>query len=137
MASTGIRRGTSSLAMIAETIRDDLLTGVPETDSVRLLFGFADEFRGSDQSGKAALIAEEPALTGERKFDAALAGEAEFFAGEADLPIPAWVNSPSRFAVPWFFIASRPAFHAYVLAHTPIAFKGHGVFMPREVYDRA
>jgi hypothetical protein len=135
--TTGIRRGTSSLAMIAETMREDIATGVPESDSVRLLFGFADEFRGSDQAGKAALIADEPAPTGDRKFDAALAGEAEYFADEADLAPPVWVNGVGRFAEPWFFVAGMPAMHAYVLARTPVAFKRHGVFMAREVFDRA
>jgi hypothetical protein len=134
--TSNIRRGTSSLAMIAETIRHDIATGVPETDSIRLLFGFADDFRGSDDAGKAALIADEPPPTGDRKFDAALAGEAEFFAGEAGLPIPAWTSKPGRFAVPWFFVVSKPAFKAYVLARTPIVFKRHGVFMAREVFDR-
>lgn len=135
--TTGIRRGTSSLAEIAGTVRRDITEGVPRTDSVRLLFGFADDFRGSDHAGKAALIAQEPPPTGDRGFDAALAGVAEFFAAEAGLTAPVWVNNPGRFAAPWFFVASKPAFHAYVLAHTPIVFARRGVFMAREVFDRA
>lgn len=135
--TSSIRRGTSSLAMIAETIRNDIASGVPETDSVRLLFGFADDFRGSDEAGKAALMEQEPPPTGDRKFDAALAGEAEFFAREAGLPAPPWVNGPERFATPWYFIASMSGLHAYVLAHTPIVFKRHGVFIPREAFNRA
>ena len=56
---------------------------------------------------------------------------AEFFASEAQLTVPAWVDGPSRFVEPWWFIASRPAFHAYTLANTPASFARHGVFIAR------
>ncbi len=131
-----IRRGASSLAALVETIRQDLSQG-REQDALRLLFGFADDFRGSGPGGQAYLIRDEPPPTGDQRFDAALAGTAEFFAGEAGLPVPAWVNGPSRFAVPWFFVPAPVAFHAYVMARAPIEFAGHGVFMAREVFDRA
>jgi hypothetical protein len=47
------------------------------------------------------------------------------------------VQEPTRFVEPWWFVTSRPAFHAYVLAHTPATFARHGVFIAREVFDRA
>jgi len=84
-----------------------------------------------------ALIEEEPALTGDAGFDAALAGMAEFFAAEADISAPSWVNEPARFVEPLWFVATRPAFHAYTLANTPAVFARHGVFIAREVFDRA
>jgi hypothetical protein len=34
-------------------------------------------------------------------------------------------------------VTGRPAFHAYTLAHTPAALARHGVFLAREVFDRA
>jgi hypothetical protein len=134
--STLMRRGASSLAELAETMREDLAEG-REQDALRLIFGFADDFRGSSRRGKALLIAAEPPPTGDGGFDAALAGAAEFFADEAGLPIPAWVDTPGRFAEPWFFVAPSVGLHAYVLAHTPIEFAGHGVFMAEEVFQRA
>jgi hypothetical protein len=135
-APEGMRRGAWSLAEIAEAMREDLEAGLEE-DAARLLFGFADDFRGSDLEAKAALIRDEPPPTGDLRFDAALAGEAEFFATEADLPVPEWTTGPGRFAVPWWFVTNLPAFHAYVLSRTPVAFFRHGVFMAREVFDRA
>ena len=104
--------------------------------AIRLLFGFADDFRGSSPPGQAALIANEPEPTGDARFDAALAAMAEFFAAEARLPAPEWVEQPNRFVEPWWFIASRPAFHAYTLANSPALFVRHGVFVAREVFDR-
>ncbi len=102
-----------------------------------LLYGFADDFRGSSRPGQIALIADEPPATGDARFDAALAGTAEFFASEAGIAPPAWVNRPGRFVEPWWFVASRLAFHAYTLANTPASFARHGVFIAREVFDRA
>ncbi len=131
-----VRRGAASLAELAKTITGDLEQG-RERDALRLLFGFADDFRGSSRPGQHALLAEEPPPTGEARFDAALAGIAEFFAGEGEIPAPNWVDRPERFVEPWWFVASRPAFHAYTLANTPAVFARHGVFIAREVFDRA
>jgi len=102
-----------------------------------LLFGFADDFRGSSRPGRIALLSDEPPPTGDTRFDAALAGVAEFFAAEAAISAPGWVNGPGRFVEPWWFVASRPAFHAHTLANTPACFARHGVFIAREVFDRA
>jgi transcriptional regulator with XRE-family HTH domain len=130
-----VRRGAATLAEIAMTIGEDLQHG-RERDALRLLFGFADDFRGSSRPGRIALLADEPPPTTDTRFDAALAGVAELFASEAAIPAPAWVNGPARFVEPWWFVASRPAFHAYTLAHTPALLARHGVFMAREVFDR-
>jgi len=136
IARPRLRRGATSLAELAQMIEKDLKDG-QERDAVRLLFGFADDFRGSSRPGKISLLADEPPGTGDARFDAALAGLAELFAAEAAIVPPAWVNGPERFVEPWWFVASRPAFHAYTLAHTPALFARHGVFIAREVFDRA
>ena len=136
LARPRVRRGAASLAELAATIGEDLEHG-HEQGALRLLFGFADDFRGSSRPGRIALIEDEPPDTGDPRFDAALAGVAEFFASEGAISAPAWVNGPGRFVEPWWFVASLPAFHAYTLAHTPAVFARHGVFIAREVFDRA
>jgi transcriptional regulator with XRE-family HTH domain len=136
LARPRIRRGAASLAELGQTIEADLAQGL-EQDALRLLFGFADDFRGSSRAGRIALLGEEPASTGDTRFDAALAGVAELFAGEGAFAAPPWVNGTDRFVEPWWFVASRPEFHAYTLAHTPAVMARHGVFMAREVFDRA
>jgi transcriptional regulator with XRE-family HTH domain len=136
LARPRVRRGAASLAELAQTIEEDLEQG-HEHDALRLLFGFADDFRGSSRPGRIALLRDEPPLTGDARFDAALAGAAELFAAEGAISAPAWVNEPGRFVEPWWFVSSRPAFHAYVLANTPAVFARHGVFIAREVFDRA
>jgi hypothetical protein len=136
VASPRVRRGAASLADLARTIKQDVEDG-REQDALRLLFGFADDFRGSSRPGAIELIAERPAATGDARFDAALAGVAEFFARERGIPIPRWVDQPDRFVEPLWFVASRPEFDAYTLANTPAVFARHGVLIAREVFDRA
>ena len=136
VARPWMRRGAASLAELSPAIREDLEDG-REQDALRLLFGFADDFRGSSRPGAIALIADEPAVTGDARFDAILAGVAEFFAAERGIPAPRWVDQPGRFVEPLWFVASRPEFHAYTLANTPATFVRHGVLIAREVFDRA
>jgi transcriptional regulator with XRE-family HTH domain len=130
------RRGAASLAQLAPLIAEDLDRD-RERDALRLLFGFADDFRGSSRPGRISLLHEDPPPTGDARFDAALAGTAEFFAREGLIPAPSWVEGPKRFVEPWWFVTSKPAFEAYTLAHTPAVFARHGVFIAREVFDRA
>jgi transcriptional regulator with XRE-family HTH domain len=131
-----VRRGAASLEQLAPAIAEDLAQD-RERDALRLLFGFADDFRGSSRPGKIALLRDAPPLTGDARFDAALAGTAEFFAREGTIPVPRWVDEPNRFVEPWWFAASKSAFEAYTLAQTPAVFARHGVFISREVFDRA
>lgn len=131
-----MRRGAASLAELSQTIQQDLEDS-REQDALRLLFGFSDDFRGSSRPGAIELIADEPAETGDPRFDAALAGAAEFFAGERGIPAPGWVDQPDRFVEPMWFVASRPEFDAYTLANTPATFARHGVLIAREIFDRA
>jgi transcriptional regulator with XRE-family HTH domain len=135
LARPRMRRGAASLAELAQTIEEDLEHGY-EQDALRLLFGFADDFRGSSRPGRIALLRDTPPGTGDARFDAALAGVAELFASEGAIPAPGWVNEPGRFVEPWWFVATLPAFHAYTLAHTPAVFARHGMFVAREVFSR-
>ncbi len=136
LARARVRRGAASLAELATTIAHDL-QGDRESDAVRLLFGFADDFRGSSRPGRIALIREGPPTTGDARFDAALAGLAELFAAEGAIPAPRGSMARAASSSRGGSLASRPAFHAYVLAHTPALLARHGVFMAREVFDRA
>jgi transcriptional regulator with XRE-family HTH domain len=136
LARPRVRRGAASLAELSPLISEDL-SGDRESDAVRLLFGFADDFRGSSRPGRIVLIDQEPPPTGSARFDAALAGIAELFAAEAGIAAPGWVNGSGRFVEPWWFVSSRQAFDAYTLANTPALLARHGVFMAREVFDRA
>src|SRR5665213_4407713 len=51
VARPRMRRGAAPLANLATTIRHDLAGG-EERNAIRLLFGFADDFRGSSRPGR-------------------------------------------------------------------------------------
>lgn len=51
LARPRVRRGAASLAELGGTIAEDLKEG-REPDALRLLFGFADDFRGSSRPGR-------------------------------------------------------------------------------------
>jgi transcriptional regulator with XRE-family HTH domain len=136
VARPRVRRGAVALSGLAPAVNVDLRED-RERDAIRLLFGFADDFRGSSRPGKIELLREEPPPTGDARFDAALAATAEFFAREAEIAAPQWVDEPERFVEPWWFVTTRRSLDAYTLAHTPAVFARHGVFIAREVFDRA
>jgi transcriptional regulator with XRE-family HTH domain len=130
------RQGALSLEEIARVIAEVPPPVRPE-DALRLVFGFTDDFRGSSVAGRRSLIAQAPGRTGERRFDALLAGTAEFFTAESQLPVPRWVDDPDRFCEPFWVVARSPGLEPYVIARSPAAFSRHGVFIAREVFDRA
>ena len=134
-AHARMRRGALSLSRLAPAMAADLAEQ-KERNALRLLYGFADDFRGSSLPGKRQLLHDEPPPTGDPRFDAALAGAAEHFSREAEIVPPTWVEQPSRFVEPWWFVSSAPSLDAYVLANTPAVFARHGVFIAREVFDR-
>lgn len=94
LARPRVRHGAASLERLAPAIEDELRHG-REQDALRMIFGFADDFRGSSRPGRIALLEDEPPTTGDRRFDAALAGTAELFAREAAIPTPGWVDHPT------------------------------------------
>ncbi len=135
VARPKLRRGAASLAELASEVRAHLERG-RERDALRLLFGFADDYRATPRPGRIALIRDEPGPTGDSRFDAALAGIAELFAARAGIPLPGWVDGGGRFVEPLWLVSSLPGMHAYVLARTPTALFRHGVLMAEEVFER-
>ncbi|MGD1052517.1 MAG: helix-turn-helix transcriptional regulator [Candidatus Dormibacteria bacterium] len=135
VARPNVPPGAASLAEVAVAVAG-ALSASREQEALRLLVGFADGFRASSRPGRLALTRDEPPGTGDRRFDAALAGVAELVTAEAALPAPSWVNGPGRCVEPFWFVARRPEFHAYVLARTPAALLRHGVVMAGEVLAR-
>lgn len=135
VTETEIRRGALSLAELSPHLAKELAEG-RRSDALRMLFGFVDDFRGSEPDGQVSLVEGTPPPTGVVGIDAALAAVAEFCCVEAGIAAPRWALDPARMAQPWLFVVSSPAFHAYVMANTPISFARRGVFVAREVFSR-
>jgi len=78
------------------------------------------------------MVADEPAPTGDRGWDAFLAAAAEHLCFHHGLTVPKWTVDPSRFLERWWFVSPYRSVHASALAHTPAAFANRGVFVHAE-----
>ncbi len=98
---------------------------------------FLDEFslRPTDALRLAAL-AECPAPTGERRYDAYLGALAEHLAAAHGLDRPAWSLSPERFLDVFWFPSAVAGFRAIAIAASPAAFRRRGIFLGPGALDR-
>ncbi len=90
----------------------------------RALIGFSDDLSSVDAPLKVALCVSPPAPCGDSRFDAGIAAIANYYLSKEDLPIPAWVNEPSRIL--------KEAWIATPYAEPneiPISFKQRGVLL--------
>ncbi|MDD4866083.1 MAG: DUF6036 family nucleotidyltransferase [Mycobacterium sp.] len=115
-----------TLAQTAEFIRGEH----EDRTRLRLFFEFC---RGADESGPAALslIADEPALTGSARFDAALAAIAEDIASRYGTAGPLWAVTTDRFlTVPWW-VSPLPSARVRAMLWAPAAFRRRGIYLDR------
>jgi transcriptional regulator with XRE-family HTH domain len=123
-----IRRGARPIAEVATSVAEDLEQGDDST-AWRRLVQFTDDFRDSGLAAQRELVSRPPAMTGERRFDAAIAGLVEFLSAESERPHPGWTEEGGRFAEPWWFVSGLPGYEAMALRDTPVGLARHGVFV--------
>jgi hypothetical protein len=82
-------------AETATRISESLHAG-DRSRALRQLIQLADDLLSASDSACEALTVVEPSSTGERLWDAAIAGLAAWRLGERGLLLPAWVSSPER-----------------------------------------
>lgn len=116
-----------TLASTADAIaaRDD-----DTATRLRLFFEFT---RGADEAGVTALplIAIEPTLVGDPRFDALLAAEAEHIAARYGLPGPLWTVTADRFLNRAWWVSDLPSARTSALLWTPAAFRRRGIYLDR------
>lgn len=86
-----------------------------------------DEPTSSDRL--AAVLAVEPPTTGDRRWDALLAGVVEWLAHRHAVRTPAWTAEPDRFLDEWWFVSPFTSLHASALVHGPAELANRGVFL--------
>ena len=74
-----------------------------------------------------------PATTGDKRWDALLAGSTEDLAVRSNVPVPAWTEN-IRLAGDWF-VGDNPAFSEYLLAHSPEPFRSRGVMVDPDALE--
>ena len=72
-----------------------------------------------------ALFYAQPSTTGDRRWDALLAGVTELDALRDDRPVPSWARGHELPHL--WFVGSRPSMHAHALATTPSSLAVRGV----------
>jgi hypothetical protein len=98
---------------------------------------FLDEYslrEGERSRGEA--IAERPAPTAERRYDAYLGALAEHLATLGGLERPGWSVESGRFLDTFWFVSDVKGFRAAAVAQAPAAFRRRGIFIPERSLHR-
>jgi hypothetical protein len=118
------------LAGLATTIRDELASGATEQDLLLEIVQCSDDF--ADLAGDAArrVFLAEPPSTGDRRFDALLAGLAVHLCRQAGMETtPAWTRDESRYLerMWWYGLTDDSGLRAFAFQRTPSCMRARGV----------
>ncbi|MDA8184937.1 MAG: hypothetical protein ACYCUF_02945 [Acidimicrobiales bacterium] len=110
-------------------VRQSLATGEGRGSTLRLIRQFLMDLQRAEDP--AELLHENPETTGDRRWDALIAGVVEDFTLHRCIEAPEWVFEPARFSTPWWFVTTIEAMRPTVIVETPAALANHGVFISR------
>lgn len=109
-----------------------LLVGADDRLRWRLIAEFLEEYRWEPVEDRFGLLVDEPATTGDERWDVFLAALAEHLAAKDHRRGPAWCESRSLRQF-WFPFNTRAA-RVDAVVHAPAAFRRRGVFVaPQEL----
>jgi len=114
-----------------------LLTGNELNAALRQVIQFLDDTRSADTATVRHSLRVEPDSTGDKRWDALLAGIAEYVSYRAQIPVPGWASAPGRFLRrAWFVIEDllgrpSPGLAAWAFADSPPELANRGVFLDR------
>lgn len=109
---------------------DSLLRQGKTRSAYRAVLAFHDGLLRSDPAIRVALVVAPPSLTGDKRWDALLAGIVEH--DLQNLPKPGWLAETERIADGWFVDENAPtSIQARIKASTPPALRRHGVLLDR------
>jgi hypothetical protein len=113
----------------------ELLTGADGSLHWRLIAEFLEEYRWEPSTTRFGLLTEEPASTGDERWDVFLAALAEHLAARDGRAAPSWAESRSlrRF---WFPFNTRAA-RVDAVVHAPAAFRRRGVYLAAQELEVA
>ncbi len=124
-----MRGRASSVAELANEIRDALSSDDGEPTARRLAFGLVEAFDAAEAADRLRMIDVAPGSTGDRRYDALLAAIVEHLCARFSMPVPNWVLDPDRFLDEWWFVSGLRTLHAMALVESPISFARRGIFI--------
>ena len=116
---------------LARSIRSEVAAG-DYAGPVRKAAELAARFGAADMAARRRMITAKPPPTGDGRWDAFLAGLAEWLAVRAGLPAPAWVHDADRYLRRGWWVTPMTSMHAWEYAGSPISFQGRGVYLHRD-----
>lgn len=129
-ASRGANTSPLELGAVASGIASCLARSPSDRhEALRWVTQFIVDFERAPAEAQFALVADEPAPTGDRRWDALLGATAEHLCYHHGVAVPAWSMAPSRFLETWWFISPYRSVHASAMVGTPAAFANRGVFV--------
>jgi len=103
---------------------------------IQLLDDYESTRRHDGLEAAADLLREAPALMGEPRVDAALAGLVEYLARRDGWPPPRWVRDSERRTDRWWFVTPLRGIHPRALVESPLSFRKRGVFITSGALER-
>jgi transcriptional regulator with XRE-family HTH domain len=134
MAVRAIPRPDHRLGLVglAQCIRGDLQADPGDHSTpVRRAAELVARTDGLDEEALAGMLAVRPPSTGDRRWDAFVAGLAEWIAVTAGLPAPRWAQEPDRFLGEGWWVSAMPSMRAWEYAGAPTSLKVRGVYLHR------
>ena len=104
-----------------------LLAGSEDSRRWRLVAEFLEDYRWESADTRGTLLAQEPASTGDERWDVFLAALAEHLAAKDGHAAPAWAE-PRTLRRFWFPFNSRAA-RVDAVVNAPAAFRRRGVYV--------
>lgn len=128
--------------MRPHTVAEACARVIAGADFARTMGEFLDAFYLTvDEGQRVAMLAEEPASFGDPRYDALVAGMAEYlFKRYARLKPPPWIADPKRYlrGGPWFpFVAEDPGLREYLTFVSPPEFKSRNIMTDARPFRRA
>lgn len=109
-----------------------LLAGESTGVCLRLVRQFIMDTERLDPFGVTENVRELSPLTGNRGWDALIAGVVEDLAYRHGVKVPQWALEPERSTDDrWWFVTSIPALHPTAFVETPASLANRGVFIRR------
>lgn len=119
--------GLLTVPAAAAAIRRGLRSGWPTRDLLRVVRESRANAAWVTSTADVQLFMAAPSTTGDRRWDALLAGSTEELALRRSAPVPAWTRGHALRTL--WFVSGRRAFDAYALAHSPPSLKVRGVLI--------
>lgn len=128
----------------AQAVRSMLTASAEPSGEDLWRFGvlqFLDDYESTRRhhgvSAAAALLVDEPGVTGHSGVDAAFAALACWLADRDDWTAPSWAMSDARVARPWWFVSDSAYGRAWAMVQSPGQFRIRGVFITDTALQRA